>query len=103
MNQAPENFFLRTFKSFGFAFKGIWIFFRTPSNAWVHLVAASLACFGGYWFGISKTEWIAVIFAIAFVLVAEMLNTAIEMLCNLASPGYNDLAGKLKDVSAGAV
>ncbi len=103
MNQRPENFFLRTVKSFGFAFKGIWIFLRTPSNAWVHLVAALLACVAGFYLGISKTEWIAVIFAIGFVIVAEMLNTAIEMLTNLVSPDYNELAGRLKDVSAGAV
>jgi diacylglycerol kinase (ATP) len=103
MNRPPENYFLRTLKGFGYAAKGILLFFRRPSNAWIHLGMALLSCLAGYFFHISKPEWYAVIFAIAGVIVAEMLNTAIETLTDLVSPNYNELAGKVKDVAAGAV
>lgn len=41
--------------------------------------------------------------AISLVLIAEILNTAIEFLVNLVSPQYNEMAGKVKDIAAGAV
>jgi diacylglycerol kinase (ATP) len=103
MIRPPDNYFLRTMKSFGYATKGILFFFSKPSNAWIHLGMALLACLAGYCFRISQPEWIAVIFAIAIVVVSEMLNTAIELLTDLVSPEHNELAGKLKDVAAGAV
>ena len=48
-------------------------------------------------------EWCAVLFAIALVWVAEALNTALERLTDLASPEFHPLAGKAKDMAAGAV
>jgi diacylglycerol kinase (ATP) len=41
--------------------------------------------------------------AFGMVMGAEMLNTAIETLVDLVSPGHNELAGKSKDIAAGAV
>ena len=54
-------------------------------------------------FGITKTEWLFVVVAIALVIITEMLNTAIEFLVDFVSPEYNELAGKVKDIAAGAV
>jgi undecaprenol kinase/diacylglycerol kinase (ATP) len=103
MNRPPENYFMRTIKSFGYALSGIVNFFRVPSNGWIHLVMAILACAAGYYLGINRNEWFAIIFAIALVIVSEMMNTAIEMLTDLVSPDYNELAGRVKDAAAGAV
>lgn len=89
--------------SFKFAFKGLYVFFTTQHNAWIHLLAAFSAVAAGCCFGISKTEWLFVVVAISLVLVTEMLNTAIEFLVDFVSPQYNDLAGKVKDLAAGAV
>jgi len=90
-------------RGFGYAFNGIRIATSTQLNFRVHLVATLLAMFLGWALNISVNEWQWLILCVAFVLVTELLNTAIEFLVDLVSPEYNELAGKVKDVSAGAV
>lgn len=89
--------------SFKYAFKGIYTFFATQTNARIHLLAASLVSLAGFYFSINKTEWLALILTFAVVLAAEALNTAIEFVVDLVSPQYHPLAEKAKDVAAGAV
>ena len=89
--------------SFRYAFKGLKLFFTTQHNSWIHLFATFSVIAAGFFFGITTTEWLFVIVAIALVLITEMLNTAIEFLVDLISPDYNKLAGKIKDLAAGAV
>jgi diacylglycerol kinase (ATP) len=57
----------------------------------------------GWWFKISGNEWLWVALSITIVLVTEVFNTMIEALTDLVSPGYNEKAGHIKDMSAGAV
>jgi diacylglycerol kinase (ATP) len=90
-------------RSFGYAFKGIGYAAKTQLNFRIHLVAAIIAVFVGYALHISAGEWQWVILSIALVLIIELLNTAIEFLTDLVSPGYNETAGHVKDISAGAV
>jgi diacylglycerol kinase (ATP) len=89
--------------SFRYAFKGLKLFFATQHNSWIHLFATCSVVAAGFFFGITKTEWLFVVAAIALVLITEMLNTAIEFLVDLVSPDYNELAGKVKDLASGAV
>jgi len=88
--------------SFKYAFKGIGLLFTEP-NAKIHLVFTILTIVGGFFFSVSKIEWCILILAISIVLAAEALNTAIEYLTDLVSPNHHSLAGKTKDVAAGAV
>lgn len=68
------------------------------------LAAATLATLAaGAYFRLVPLEWCAVIGALAVIWVAEALNTALERLTDLVSPGFHPLAGKAKDVAAGAV
>jgi diacylglycerol kinase len=90
-------------RSFGYAFKGIGYATTTQLNFRIHLTATLLAFFMGYALHISTNEWQWIFLCIALVLITELLNTAIEFLTDLVSPGYNELAGHVKDVSAGAV
>jgi diacylglycerol kinase len=90
-------------RSFGYAFKGIWVLFSTQKNAQVHLLALIIIALWGGYLGLDKMEWCAICICIALVLMAEAMNTAIEFLVDLVSPQYNPLAGKIKDVAAGAV
>lgn len=90
-------------RSFGYAFKGIGYAAKTQLNFRVHLVATVVACFLGYALNIAINEWLWLILCVALVLTAELFNTAIEFLTDLVSPGYNELAGHVKDISAGAV
>ncbi len=89
--------------SFGYAFKGIGYAAKSQLNFRVELITAALSVCLGLALHISVDEWQWVLLNIVLVLIAELFNTAIEVLTNLVSPGYNDLAGHVKDVSAGAV
>jgi len=90
-------------RSFGYAFKGVAYAAATQLNFRIHLAAAALAMLMGYLLHISVSEWQWVALCITLVLVAEIFNTMIETLTDLASPDYNEKAGHIKDMSAGAV
>ncbi|HEY2582787.1 MAG TPA: diacylglycerol kinase family protein [Mucilaginibacter sp.] len=90
-------------RSFGYAFKGVAYAAATQLNFRIHLVVTLMAIFLGYALCISVTEWQWIILCIAIVLMAELFNTAIEMLTDLVSPEYNKAAGRVKDMGAGAV
>ncbi|MFQ5448513.1 MAG: diacylglycerol kinase family protein [Saprospiraceae bacterium] len=89
--------------SFRYAWAGIAELVHSQFNAKIHLAAAGITIGAGFFFGISRMEWCAVIFAITIVMVTETVNTAIEYLTDLTSPDYHPLAGKAKDLAAGAV
>lgn len=88
--------------SFRFAGRGLW-FALKERNLRLHLLAAASAVSAGVWFEIHAWQWGLLILAITLVIVAEMVNTALECVVDLASPGYADLARMAKDVAAGAV
>ncbi|MEI9896140.1 MAG: diacylglycerol kinase family protein [Chthoniobacter sp.] len=90
-------------RRFGWAGRGVLVLFRTQANARIHAVAALCAIVGGFFFGISRGEWCAVVGVIGLVFTAEGINTAIEAVVDLASPGLHPLAERAKDVAAGAV
>lgn len=89
--------------SFGYAFKGIKDLFLTQRNAQIHLTVSIFVIIAGFFFNISKTEWLICILLIGLILAAEAINTALEFLTDLVSPDYHELAGKTKDVAAAAV
>lgn len=99
----PKYTFRSRIKSLSYALQGVFTFFKTQANAWIHLLAAVVAIISGFRFHINKAEWLAIVFAIGLVLVSEMLNTALEFLTDLASPSIHPLAKKVKDIAAGAV
>lgn len=93
----------RLIRSFGFAFKGLRYATATQPNFRIHLVLTTIAIGLGFLLDISFNEWEWIALSIVFVLVIELLNTGIEILTDLASPGYDEKAGRVKDVAAGAV
>lgn len=90
-------------RSFKFAFNGIKLLITKEHNAWIHCFAAVCVVIAGFILGLSATEWIAVVFAIGTVLAAEAVNSSIEALADLVSPGYNEAIKRTKDLAAGAV
>jgi len=90
-------------KSFGNAFRGIFFAFKTQHNTWIHSLAIVVVVIAGFIFKLDAREWGLVVLAMGLVLAAEMINTAIEWLVDLVSPGYSEKAGLIKDVAAGAV
>lgn len=89
--------------SFQYAFRGIADLIRTERHGRFHAVAAIVVITAGLLLHLSACEWIAVILCISLVASLEAMNTAIEHLTNLVSPDYHPLAGRAKDVAAGAV
>jgi diacylglycerol kinase (ATP) len=65
--------------------------------------ATALTLGAGVYFSLSALEWCAVLLALRLVWAAEGLNTALERLTDLVSPGFHPLAGMAKDIAAGAV
>ena len=90
-------------RSFGFAFAGLAAMLRTQHNAWIHLASTLAAVSAGFWFAVSRDEWIWLVLAIVAVWTAEALNTAFELLCDVASPEFHPLVKQAKDVAAAAV
>ena len=97
------NMIKKRLLGFRYAFRGIALLFATQANARIHLAAAFTVFAAGLFFQVSRTEWILLALSICLVLMAEALNTALEFLTDLVSPGYHELAGKAKDTAAGAV
>ena len=90
-------------KNFADALNGILYAIRSEKHMKFHLLATILVVAAGWFFDISFTEWCAVILCIGGVITAEVFNTAFEQLVNLVSPQYNVVAGRVKDLAAGAV
>ena len=91
---------LRSIRS---AAHGVTVVLRTQHNAWIHMAATLAVCAAGLLLGLSTSEWCWIVLAIVGVWTAEALNTAFELLTDVASPGFDPLAGRAKDVAAGAV
>ena len=93
----------RLISSFKWAGQGLRYCILNEKNFQVHCVLAVLAIGFSILFNISTMEWMLVIGCISAVLAFEMLNTAIEQLCNIAKPAIDPTIKIIKDVSAGAV
>lgn len=90
-------------EAFRHAFNGLAHFFRYDRNGKIHAVLAVAVSAAGCYFSISATEWCILVLCMALVLGLEMLNYAIENLCNLVHSDYHPLIKTVKDVSAAAV
>ncbi len=89
--------------SFKHAWDGVWYAVTTQPNFQVHTLASFAVIFSARHFEVSRTEWAILLFAIALVLVAEMLNTAIESVTDILILEFNKHAKIAKDVAAGMV
>lgn len=89
--------------SFRNAWAGIVYVLKTQPNFRIHLSFTTLAVFLGFFFRISLLEWTILTFTVAFVLVAEMVNTAAESMVDLVTERWHQRAKIVKDVAAGVV
>src|SRR5204862_8252641 len=90
-------------ESFNFAFEGIIHVLRTQRNMRVHFAIAVIVLIAGLAIDVSRLELIALLLAISFVLIAEMINTAIEGAIHAATTSFDPMAKLAKDIAAGAV
>ena len=91
------------FQSFNYAAEGIVHAVRTQRNLWIHFAVAAAVLVAAVGFGASKLELAVLLLAITFVLVAELVNTAVEAAVDVASTSFDPMAKIAKDIAAGAV
>jgi diacylglycerol kinase len=90
-------------RSFGFAFEGLRLALRVDQNVRFHVVVGLFVIIVSFSLKITKSEFLFIIFAIFFVIIVEMVNTAIEEMTNLILKEHSREAKIAKDVAAGAV
>lgn len=98
-NQKQQSFWT----SLRCAVAGVCNAFGSQRNFRIQLTMGGVAIGCGIVFQISRFDWCLIAICIGGVLVAELLNTSIEAVVDLASPEQHDLARTAKDVAAGAV
>ncbi len=91
------------FDSFNYAAEGVVHALRTQRNLWIHFSIAAAVLVAAVAFGVSRLELMVLLLAITFVLVAELVNTAIEAAVDVASTAFDPMAKLAKDIAAGAV
>jgi diacylglycerol kinase (ATP) len=98
MRQRPS-----IFDSFNFAFEGIIHVLRTQRNMRIHFAVAAAVLVAAIATGVDRFELIALLLSISFVLITEMVNTAVEASIDVATTSFDPLAKLAKDIAAGAV
>lgn len=89
--------------SFNYAFEGIIYVVRTQRNMRIHFLVALAVLPLGVLLGVTRIEMLALILSVAFVLLMEMANTALEMTIDVATPAFDPRARAAKDIAAGMV
>ncbi|HEU5052629.1 MAG TPA: diacylglycerol kinase family protein [Hanamia sp.] len=94
---------MRVIKSFGWAFNGLKDCILHEKNFRIQYVLAIIVIIVGIFLGLSAIEWAIILLCFAVVLSFEIINSAIEKLCDLVCPDFNLTIKKVKDMSASAV
>lgn len=101
MSKYKSQGFRNTFKN---ARKGFRLVLKSERNLRIHLIVGSLVMMAAILLGFDVVKFCILLFAIAMVIVSEMLNSAIEFtLDSYYHNRYNKMVGMAKDISAGAV
>lgn len=94
---------MKIIRSFHYAISGVFRFFRYERNGQIQLCAAIVSIILGIWLSINAGEWTAVLLCIGAVFSLEMINTAIEKMCDFIQPERHPAIKAIKDIAAGAV
>lgn len=103
MKNTSDSFLVGRFKSLKYALLGIYKLASTEHSIISQLSIGVLVTIAGFYFEISKTEWMFQILALGLVLGTEGINTAVEKLADFIHPDYHERIGFIKDIAAGAV
>ena len=101
--EKDNSFVTGRFESMGFAVKGAFKLITTEHSVMVQSSLAVIMIIAGFWFDISRTDWMFQIFAFGLVLSIEGLNTAVEKIADFVHPDYHQRIGFIKDIAAGSV
>lgn len=94
---------MRVLKSFVFAINGLKDCILHEKNFQVQFAISLIVLAAGIFFSLSTIEWAIILLCFTVVLSFEIINSAIEKLCDLVCPTFNLTIKKVKDMSASAV
>lgn len=89
--------------SFRVALNGIRLFLLNERNGRIQLILAVIVIVASFLMKLSAREWILILICIMLVIITEMVNSAIEKICDLISESFHPSIKVIKDISAGAV
>ena len=98
-----KSYLNQRIRSFSHAFNGLWILVKEEHHGRIHLLAAVIVIFTGFYVGLAHYDWLMVCLAIGLVFSFELINTAVESLGDVVSKDPHPLIKKAKDLSAAAV
>ncbi len=101
-NKGEGNFFIRYIKSFFHALNGIGYAFRYEHNMYIIFLAMIIVTGAGFSFQISQIEWLFCIIAMGLVTAVELINSAIEAVCDRVTLKSDPLIKIAKDTASGA-
>ena len=91
------------FDALYYSFQGMRHFFQHERNGKIQLIVAAVTIAAAALLGISAAEWLTVLVCVGMVIGLEMLNAAVEQLCNKVEASYDPVIKTVKDIAAGAV
>ena len=94
---------MKWIKPFGYAWHGIQYCFITQLNFRIHLLALLIVTIVGSIVKLSAIEWLFIIGCSVLVITLELVNTAIEYLCDTVTRENHPVIKIVKDISAAAV
>jgi diacylglycerol kinase (ATP) len=100
---SDKGYLLSRLKSFGNALEGLKYILKTQQNARIHAVFTLVVFLLAYYLKLNRLEWVGLALVIAMVWIAEIFNTAVEVVIDMISPEHSQGARIVKDISAGAV
>ncbi|PJJ67262.1 diacylglycerol kinase family protein [Chryseobacterium geocarposphaerae] len=89
--------------SFFNAFRGVFLMVKSERNFQIELLAFFINLFSIFYLKLSTIDTIFILLVSSGVLIAEIFNTAIEKICDIVQPEFDQRIGFIKDISAGAV
>ena len=103
MKNSNDSFLKGRAKSLKYTFKGAFLLLKTEHSIMTQSFIGVVFVVLGFYFRITKVEWMFQILGFGLILTAESLNTAVEKLCDFVHPEYHKKIGFVKDVASGAM
>ncbi len=103
MTKNKDSFLINRLKSVRYAFNGALYLCKTEPSIKIQLFIAVFVTITGFYFDISRTEWMFQVAMIGLVLSIEGINTAVEYIADFVHPDLHASIGRIKDIAAGAV
>ena len=85
------------------AIRGLWMIFKSERNFQIEVFALLINIFLIFYFHLSTLDAVLIFMVSFMVLSVEIINTAIEKICDFIHPEYDKRIGFIKDIAAGAV